>query len=231
MQFKVLKILLLVILAIIFLAIFLNIFSHNVYNNLLQLFDPTVDRQFLITQFHTIGPLGFMAFIIILGIVSAIPGLPNSVVAVTAGIYFGPWLGSLFNIIGLVLGILLSVLAIRLTRDLENKKSPKANRFLNELLEMKHKKIGLMIGYAVPFIPTVLTNIAAVKMQTKLHVILLCALIGNLPTAIIYSFCGDSLLSGNYKKSLAIISIILILTLLLVFVHYDRKEHQQKQAE
>ncbi|WP_281164434.1 VTT domain-containing protein [Liquorilactobacillus sicerae] len=227
MRFKFLKGLLILISGIIFLITFLAIFSQNVNLNLPKIFDSTTDRQFLISQFRTIGPLSFIAFIIILAIVSAIPGFPNSIVAITAGIYFGPWLGSCLNLIGLVAGSVLSVSVIQLTYDFKEKRTIKRNRVLNDLLQMKHKKIGLTIGYAVPFIPTVLTNLAAVKLKTKLPVIFTCALIGSLPSAVIYSFCGNSLLSGNYKQSLVIISIILILALLLVFIRYDRKEQQK----
>ncbi|KRM88550.1 TVP38/TMEM64 family protein [Liquorilactobacillus vini] len=224
MQFKSLKGPLILISGLLLLIIFLAVFSQNVNLNLPQIFDSTSDRKFLINQFRTIGPLSSFAFIIILAIVSAIPGFPSSIVAVTAGIYFGPWLGSCLNLIGLVVGVVLSVSVIQLTDDFKKKRTIKHNRVLNDLLQMKHQKIGLIIGYAVPFIPTVLTNIAAVKLKTKLSIIFTCALIGNLPAAVIYAFCGNSLLSGDYQQSLAIVSLILILALLLIFIRYDRKK-------
>jgi uncharacterized membrane protein YdjX (TVP38/TMEM64 family) len=101
----------------------------------------------------------------------AVPGIPTSVISVIVGLSYGPFLGTLINVLGNTCGNILSIALMQHIKLFDQSK--KSNRWVKAIREMKHPKIGVMIGYMIPFIPSSLINFAATTLNLKIRDILL----------------------------------------------------------
>lgn len=88
---------------------------------------------------------------------------------------------------------------------------------------MRHPLLGIMIGYTVPFIPTSLVSLAAVKTAVTQRQLAIATLIGSMPTAIIYAWGGDELINAHFKNALLLIGVLILLVGLLWLIHHDRQ--------
>lgn len=170
---------------------------------------PAFDRQRLIDLLRHQGKHNVVLFMAVIAIGSAIPGVPIAAIAVLAGVCFGRWLGFGINVVGIVVG---NLLAIQLLGAFPHKVQPSKLRALTDRLKtMRHPRLGLSIGYAVPMLPTLLVNYAALELQLSLRNKVLCILVGSLPVSFLYAFGGDELLFGNTKTAIVAIGLTLVL--------------------
>ncbi len=93
---------------------------------------------------------------------------------------------------------------------------------------MKHPKIGIMVGYMVPIIPSSVINFATTTLNLQVREILMSIIIGVIPSSVLYACGGEALFHGYSKTALLLIASVLILTLLIVVIY---KDHRKKQIE
>lgn len=187
---------------------------------------PAFDRQRLIDLLRHQGKHNVVLFMAVIAIGSAIPGVPIAAIAVLAGVCFGRWLGFGINVVGIVVG---NLLAIQLLGAFPHKVQPSKLRALTDRLKtMRHPRLGLSIGYAVPMLPTLLVNYAALELQLSLRNKVLCILVGSLPVSFLYAFGGDELLFGNTKTAMVAIGLTL---LLLALYEVIRRDQRVKRAQ
>lgn len=147
----------------------------------------------------------------LIAVLNAIPGMSNSVFCILAGLCYGPWLGLLINWCGNVLGN--SIVAI-IIKKIQFSHKFKKNKFLNFLMNQKHPELGMMIGFMIPFIPSILVDYTAVQFKMSAKKYLIIVMCGMFPTSFIYAFGGDAIFAGNMKRVIAL--LITIITLLLI---------------
>lgn len=185
------------------------------------------DRQTLINLLRHQGRHNALLFIAVIAIGSAIPGLPIAAIAILSGVCFGRWLGFGVNVVGTVVG---NMLALRVLSAFPHKISPTKFRpqITDKLKSMQHPRIGLSIGYAVPMLPTLLVNYAAMEMDMSARNELTCILIGSLPVSFLYAFGGDELLFGNTKNVIITAALVLLLFGLYEIIRRDQRRIRQK---
>ncbi|RRG11000.1 MAG: TVP38/TMEM64 family protein [Lactobacillus sp.] len=178
-------------------------------------------RRHFIQLFRGRGWVAVVPITLLVTVVTMIPGAPSSVVAILSGVCLGAPLGFAANVVGISLGNSIGSLFIHRLEDLRKKQ--KQSRILDDLLKMRHPRIGVMLGYAVPFIPNVLVHFAAGKLQIERRSWELLILIGSVPTAFFYAFGGDAVL--HLKLSRIIIAAVVIGASagLIWLIHRDRK--------
>lgn len=179
------------------------------------------DRQTLINLLRHQGKHNAVLFMAVIAIGSAIPGMPIAAVAVLSGVCFGSWLGFGINIVGIFFG---NLLALYILGEFPHKSRPSRFRpIADRLKNMNHPRLGLSIGYAVPMLPTLLVNYAAIEMKMSLRNKAICILIGSLPVSFLYAFGGDALLIGNTKTVVITVVLILLLFGLYEVIRRDQR--------
>ena len=64
---------------------------------------------------------------------------------------------------------------------------------------MRHPKIGVMLGYMIPVIPSSMVNFAADAMKLPLQQIVMSIVIGVIPSSVLYA-CGEKLCFTDITK-------------------------------
>lgn len=164
-------------------------------------------RQYVLDIRH-LGPYAFLVFGLVMVAMTVIPGAPTSAVAMLVGVCLGHWGGFGVNAIGLTLGNLLQVQLLTRVRDHRHKKPD--SRVYRALVKMRHPAIGILIGYAVPMIPTAFVNLATGDTQITPRAQGFACLAGSTIVAFIYAFAGDLLILRQDWKSLLILLTIAV---------------------
>ncbi len=132
----------------------------------------------------------------------------TSAVAMLVGVCLGHWGGFVVNAIGLTLGNLLQVQLLTRVRDRRHKKPD--SRVYRALVKMRHPAVGVLIGYAVPMIPTAFVNLAAGDTHLTAKAQSWACLAGSTIVTFIYAFAGDLLILKQDWKSLLILLTIAV---------------------
>lgn len=216
---------LLICLAVVLILAAVAMVVHDFYPEIQLLMHYTpANRAKLLTLVRSHGWRDLILFVIIVGLMNAIPGLSNSVVCIFVGLCYGPVIGFLINWVGNMAG---NCAVAAIINRLNFSKSFKRNAILNNLLQMKHPALGLTIGYMVPVIPSVLVNYSAVKLHLPRTVFMTMIAIGMLPTSFLYAFGGDAILKGDFKRITGAAIAICILIVLVVFFRRRRKNREE----
>ena len=161
---------------------------------------------------------------LLMGIMCAVPGIPTSIIGVLVGLSFGPLIGTLINVFGNTCGNILSIFLMQHLKLFDHSK--KNNRWVRAIRRMRHPKIGLMIGYMVPIIPSSVINFAATTLNLQIREILLSIILGVIPSSLLYACGGEALFHGYSKMAMGLVASVLILTILIVVIYMDhRKRH------
>lgn len=92
---------------------------------------------------------------------------------------------------------------------------------------MKHPKIGIMVGYMIPIIPSSVINFTADTMQLPLKNLIAAIFIGVIPSSILYACGGEALFHGYNKTAVLLIVSVLLFVGLVVIIEKDRKRFQK----
>ncbi len=188
------------------------------------LVDPKANEQQLLHSVRSHGLSAAVILILLMGIMCAVPGVPTSVIGVIVGLSYGPFLGAVINVLGNASG---NILSIALMQHLKlGDHSKKSNRWVKAIRRMKHPKIGIMVGYMVPIIPSSVINFAATSLNLHIREILFSVILGVIPSSILYACGGEALFHGYSKTALLLIASVLILTVLIVVIYKDRRKKQ-----
>lgn len=157
------------------------------------------------------GPLAPLAFI---GLVTLRPIIffPSILLFITAGLAFGPWLGTLYAVIGGVLAAVITYLLARaLGREFIQARLPaRLQRFQDGQLGA-----GLVFFFnLVPIVPITAVNYGAGLARVPLPHYTLAVLGGLTPRVFAYSYFGDALLETDATR-LALAGAVLVLLVLI----------------
>jgi len=188
-------------------AILLSVGSLQVLSDPIQL------RQW-VAQWGAWAPCGVILLQAMQVVLAPIPG---QVVGLASGYLFGTVWGSLYSIIGTVLG---SWMAFRLARTFGR---PLVERFLPsaslERFDRGMRERGLpflMVVFLLPFVPDDAACLAAGLTAIPIPALMLAALMGRTPSLIVSAWLGASATELSAAQWAAAISITLLLGLILV---------------
>lgn len=179
------------------------------------------NRAEFITIFRGAGLWSVIPLALVLTAVSMIPGAPNSVIAVLNGVCLGAPLGFVVNAIGLTAGNCVGSMLI--DRIELRHQSPKRSRLLDDLMKASHPKLGVLLGYSVPFVPNTLVHLAAGQLHLSRQTWNGLILLGSLPTAFFYAFGGDAALRLRPGRLAIAIGLIVASALVVQVIRRDRK--------
>lgn len=145
--------------------------------------------------------------------------IPGEIIEIAGGALYGPLLGTVLCLLGLILGtIAIYYSLIYITKNNAQKYQQKLSTysFLNN-----PKKIHLyfFILFIIPGIPKDIFIYLVPFLPIKLSSFIAVSTIARIPSIISSTFIGSSLISGNYITSIVIFSIFLILGIIAILFH------------
>lgn len=126
------------------------------------------------------------------------------------------------NVIGITMGNFIAATFLNTISNHWVKRRP--NRLYADLVNMRHPKLGVVIGYSIPFIPSMLVNVAATDLKFSPPQLFSLCLTGSLVVSALYSFSGDALFKGNFRLLALLLVLMAALVTLVRVIHIDRKQ-------
>ncbi len=205
--------------------ILLLLLTKNLYPDVLSLINPHTPAADIRAQIRSHGITTGFLLTATLAIFCLIPGVPTSMVGVLIGVYFGPVIGILLNILGTFTGNSLSFILISHFKILS--KPHTHNRWVKLISSAKHPAAILTISYMIPIIPMFIVNYTANKLKLPDKITYLSMFIGSIPSAVLLSVGGDAIFRGHSTPELKIVVGVLVVAILLLRL---KKRQQQTQS-
>lgn len=178
---------------------------------------------YLETYFEKFGLFGPLFIILAQSLQIVLAVIPSEPIQVLAGISYGPVVGFLSCLIGLIFGNFIIYILVRKLgsnfvllfkgRDVEN--VTKASQTVNT------KRISwiVLLLYLLPAIPCGLIAFLTTSTKMKFHKYMLVTTIGVIPSIFADIYLGEMIKSGNHLITIIIVSILIILAGFSVVFH------------
>lgn len=172
-------------------------------------------KKYILSMGH-FGAIMIILFQVLQTIVAPIPG---EVIQIAGGYLYGIPLGTIYNLIGLIIG---SGMAFYFTRLLgrefvENLIKKKNLNWINNIMESKNFEIILFIIFIVPGLPKDFMIYVAGLTNLKPIKFFVISVISRLPWIMISASVGANINAGNYGMTIVIAVIAIIGFLMGVF--------------
>ena len=163
-------------------------------------------------------------------ILSIIPGEP---VEVLFGFIYGPWLGALLCLIGLLLGSFCVFCVVRALGNnfMSKTENNEKYRSLGFLKEPRKRDTLIFLLFFLPGTPKDTLTYFAPFTKIELWKFLLISTLGRIPSVITSTFAGESIFSGDYIGSVIIFAVTGVVGIfgILVYHHVLKKHDSQNQ--
>ena len=198
-------------------AVLVWIYRLNLLNSLDHYNRVFSDKEAIKELLKSWGPWAPMAYIFFQAAQVLFAPLPGEATgAVVAGYFFGVYWGTLYSLVGLVVG---SVVAFLLGSWLEHRLVAKV--VPHEIIERFHKIAetkGLIISlviFALPYFPKDYFCFLLGMSEMSLGIFLFVVTIGRLPGALMFSLQGAQISKGEYHHFLILTGIYILLAFFL----------------
>jgi len=181
-----------------------------IYSNFYSVFSDVKNMREFVLNFGALAPIVFIFLHILQILIAPIPG---QVVGFAGGYIFGIWLGTLYSIIGTVLGTLVVIfLAKKLGKPfvLKMVKEEDYNKF-NKFCEEKGLPFLFLI-YLLPFFPDDILSFVIGLSKIKVKKIIPIVILGRLPGMFGLSLLGAGVASSNAKIAVIIVAGLVIIS-------------------
>lgn len=166
---------------------------------------------------------GYFVFILILALIIPSP-LPSTAAVLAAGYVYGTATGTILSLIAAPIGGSIAFLFIRKFGK------PLLEKFIDRhhIAHFNHifKKRGItavLISYAVPIFPDDSLNFILGLTKMKYHTFLFLSTVGLIPRYLILTSFGHDLYYGFTLKSVIVIAIIVVFSLMVIFRNKVKK--------
>ncbi|KRL04569.1 hypothetical protein FD46_GL001701 [Liquorilactobacillus oeni DSM 19972] len=204
----------------------LTFIGYQLFNQykpeLVQLAHHQISKQALLHSVREHNLQAAVLLVILTALMSAFPGLPTSVICVFIGLCYGSFVGSVLNIIGNTAGNLLALTLLNKLEFLDEK--TRENHWVKAISRMRHPRLGLMVAYMIPIIPSFLVNFTANKLRIKISHLCLVMFLGVMPSSILYALSGNSLFNGFNKRAVILWACVISFIVLIYFIHKDTRK-------
>lgn len=165
----------------------------------------------------------YLAFTIIGSSILALPGVTFAVVA--SGL-FGPWIGSLYCLIGTTIGAVLSFLLSRyLLKDSIEELVKKNERLYNIVFQTDSEKemLILMITRLLPIFPFNLQNFAYGITNIPIVKYAIGTFLFMIPGIIIFSIGTEGIMNRENRNSMFIVALFIIMLMVIIGTYLYKK--------
>lgn len=185
----------------------------------------TALTQFLM-QLRTKNLLNITILLFLTALTAVIPFMSNAIFAIFNGLIYGPAIGFLMNLSANVLGNFLFVRVLEMIdlKDNDSKLKKHFAGFKNVINAVENQELGIMLGYMIPVIPTLLINYHVAKIKLSWRRWVLYVTIGVLPSSLLYALGGDAVVAGNLR--LIIVLLVIFIAISLLGTYTKRKKNK-----
>lgn len=204
-------------LAIVALAIALVLGGHSLVR---VLPDPQQVRRF-VSSFGIWAPLALIVLQVMQVVLAPVPG---GAIDLASGYLFGPQWGTLYSMIGLTSGSIITLsLARRFGRPLVERLVP--SHTLARLDHYAHRRgiLFFLLLFVVPFTPNDVVCLLAGLTPLPLHLLVLIATIGRFPGALVTNLMGANVATLT-RLQLLLMGVPLLLVALTLWRFHERVE-------
>lgn len=177
-----------------------------------------ISKESIFALLHRFGAIAWLLYIALL-IVAVMSPIPDSIVILAGGFFFGPVIGTMLTVVGQGLGAGIDfLLARKLGRKFVLRKFPKSA----SLIDTYSKSLGWQTVFTLRLFPTlsfdVLSYVAGIS-SLSLRTYMLATVIGLVPLAIITTVLGHSvhIRSGSVALIAVLVGGACILTIYSFF--------------
>lgn len=160
------------------------------------------------------GPLAPVVLVVLQALQVVLAPVPGQLLAVVAGYLFGPWWGTLYNVVGITLGSAIAfVLARRFGRAyVERIAHPDAIHWFDGI-DDRHKLATLFLLFLLPGLPD--DGLCFVGGLTRIPIwkLIAVAAVGRAPAFFLVNVFGDLLGTGDHSTAVAVGVVFLGLSL------------------
>jgi len=162
------------------------------------------------------GALGPIVIILLQALQAVIFFLPGPVFTIASGYLFGTFLGSIYSIIGVMLGsYLLFMIGRFLGTPIVHKFVKKEDLVEFEVFFKERGELALLISRLSPmFIPHDIISLVVSQAPIKTRRFLTITLLGMIPQTFLYAILGQKIASGTSFVLVAILSVAIIAILI-----------------
>lgn len=170
----------------------------------------------------SMGHFGVIMIILFQVLQTIIAPIPGEVIQIAGGYLYGIPLGTIYNLIGLIIGSGMAFYFTRLIgRDfVENLIKKKKLKWINNIMESKKFEIILFIIFIVPGLPKDFMIYVAGLTNLKPSKFFVISVISRLPWIMISASVGANINAGNYGLTI-VISVIAIIGFLMGVFYRD----------
>lgn len=157
---------------------------------------------------------------------AAIPFMSNAIFAIFNGLIYGPAIGFLMNLSANILGNFIFVRILKMIdlKDNDIKLKKYFAGFKNVIDAVENQELGIMLGYMIPVIPTLLINYHVAKIKLPWRRWFLYVTIGVAPSSLLYALGGDAVVAGNLR--LIIVLLVIFIAISLIGTYFKRKKNK-----
>lgn len=206
------------------------VFLYKTYSKDFDIFRNSEKMKTVILSYKQYGIIVFILLQIVQVVVFFIPG---EVVQMAGGYIFGPVLGSIVSILGILLGSMICFYLARvigrnnINRWIEEKKLHRIKR----ILEAGSNKVVIFAIYFIPGIPKDLLGYVSGVSGVDFSEFLIFSMLGRCPWIVASAMFGHGIGTGNYIAIIIISVISVVLFLIGVFKGNSIIEYLHKKRE
>lgn len=170
--------------------------------------------------------LSIFLYIVFTIVGASILALPGVTFAVVASGLFGPWIGSLYCLIGTTIGAVLSFLLSRyLLKNSIEELVKKNDRLYTIVFQTDSKKemLILMITRLLPIFPFNLQNYAYGITNISIAKYTIGTFLFMIPGIIIFSVGTEGIINVNSRNSMFIIALVIIILMVIIGIYLYKK--------
>lgn len=170
---------------------------------------------------------------ILLYIIGSIFFLPGSVLTMTGGLLFGPWLGTLYNLIGASLGSTCALLVSRylLADWVRTKLGTRANNFIKGV-EQEGWRFVIFVRL-VPVFPFNLTNYSFGLTRIGVVPCMIASFFSMIPATFAYSYAGslgERFVNGSGMQLFSEVLIAIGLLMIVSFIPWFVRRYKKRKS-
>ncbi len=200
---------------IIVLSLLILAFSYKPFQDMLS--EPEILNN-IIGRWGILAHIIVVLLIILQGVFSIIP-LPLFIIF--SGLLFGFWIGSLYSLIGSVLGASVTFwFARRYKKRLKRWISEDEAEYFRKIVKAKKENIALLGRIILP-LPNNILSFAAGLTKVKFRKYFLMTLLGFIPFVLLFSYLGSKLVYGINAWPITI-SLFIILCITIILKYHPR---------
>jgi uncharacterized membrane protein YdjX (TVP38/TMEM64 family) len=181
------------------------------YSDNLELSSDKIKERLL--GFGAYAPLILIAIQFVLAVISI---LPSSLFAIAGGYLFGPFYGTLYSIIGMLLGsFVVFTIAKKFGRKFVERWVDKRELHHLDIFFKKKGKLVFIFADYMSIFPRDAVSLCAGLTKIKTWEFIVISLIGFLPPVIILNYLGSQLSKNIFDYRIILIGVIIIASLVL----------------